>query len=298
MREVDLNRLQIFKVVVLSGSFSKAGLSLKMPKSRISRQISALEKELGVPLIYRTTRSFQLTAAGRELFQRALPVLTDLESVVQAVGETKTHMEGTVRFTVPEDVGVELMAALCHEFMLAHPKVEIDLIVENRRVDLVGEGVDLALRIGKTKDSTLTAKKVGEVRLGVYASPLLFQRFAKPARIDELKLLPFLSFFGRGEQELKVKGPKGVTSLRVTPIFNCNNFFVLKKMALAADGFALIPSYLVRDEVASGALVPLFRDWKAHEVPVQLIYPPQKNMPARLRTLIDFMARRLAEKMA
>ncbi len=298
MRDIDLNRLLVFKVVVLTGSFSKAGQQMRMPKSRVSRQIASLEKELGVPLIYRTTRSFQLTTEGKDLFQRALPLLTDLESVLQNVGDTNADLQGTIRFTVPEDVGVELMGALCHEFQLAHPRVIIDLIVDNRTVDLVKEGVDLALRMGKAKDSTLTVKKIGEVGLGVYAGPALFQRFAKPIKLEELPQLPYLSFFGSEAHTLKLKNAKGQQALKVKPCFNCNNFFVLKKMAMQGNGFALIPSYLVKESVARGELVALFKDWRAEEVPALLLYPPQKNMPLRLRSFIDFMSRRLQEVLA
>lgn len=298
MRDIDLNRLSVFKVVVLTGSFSKAGLTLKMPKSRVSRQIAALEKEIGLPLIYRTTRSFQLTQAGKDLFQRALPALNDLESVLQNLGDGKAEMQGMIRFTVPEDVGVELMATLCHEFNLAHPRVLIDLIVDNRAVDLVKEGVDLALRIGKVKDSSMSVKKVGEVRLELYAGHGLFQRQARPQKIEELAGFPFLSFFGSDTQTIKLKGSKSTCLLKAQPAFACNNFFVLKKRALAGDGYALLPSYIVRDEVARGELVALFKDWRFEEVSVQLLYPQQKNMPLRLRKFIDFMAQRLSEKMS
>lgn len=298
MRDIDLNRLLVFKVVVLTGSFSKAGQQMRMPKSRVSRQISALEREIGMPLIYRTTRSFQLTQAGKDLFQRALPALNDLEGVLQNIGDTKTEMQGALRFTVPEDVGVELMAGLCHEFNLAHPRVQIDLLVDNRSIDLVKEGVDLALRIGKIKDSSLTGKKVGEVRLELYAGTALFQRHPRPQKIEELSQLPFMSFFGAEPQNLKLKGSKSTCQLKTKPAFSCNNFFVLKKMALSGNGYALLPSYIVREEVARGDLVPLFKDWRYEEVPVQLLYPQQKNMPPRLRTFIDFMARRLGEKLA
>ncbi len=298
MRDIDLNRLLVFKVVVLAGSFSKAGQQLRIPKSKVSRQIAALESEMGMPLIYRTTRSFQLTQAGKDLFQRALPLIADLESVLQNLGDNQSEMQGSLRFTVPEDVGVELMAGLCHEFNLAHPHIQLDVIVDNRSIDLVKEGIDLALRIARTKDSTLTGKKVGAVSLGLYAGPSLFQRHPRPSKIEELTLLPFLSFFGMESQTIRLKGPKASCSVKAQPVFNCNNFFVLKKMALLGNGFALLPSYLVREEVARGDLVALFKDWRNEEVPVQLLYPAQKNMPARLRSLIDFMARRLGEKLA
>ncbi|MBY0518373.1 MAG: LysR family transcriptional regulator [Bacteriovoracaceae bacterium] len=297
MLDIDLNRLFVFKVVVLTGSFSKAGLQLRIPKSRVSRQIASLENELGVPLIYRTTRSFQLTQAGKDLFQKALPSLNDLENVLQSVGDTKTDMQGLLRFTVPEDLGVELMANICHEFTLTHPKVQLDMIVDNRTVDLVKEGVDLALRIGKAKDSSLTGKKVGAVKLELYAGASLFQKHARPTKLEDLHSMPFLSFFGPDQQNFKIKGPKSTFVIKAQPIMNCNSFFVLKKMALLGDGYTLLPSYIARSEIARGELIHLFKDWSFEEVPVQLLYPPQKNMPPRLRAFIDFLSRKLQEKL-
>ncbi len=297
MRDVDLNRLQIFKVVVLAGSFSRAAIQLRMPKSRVSRQIAALEAEMGTALIYRTTRAFQLTEAGKTLFQRAVPLLGDLESVLQNVGESPTQTRGLVRMTVPEDVAVELMAGLIHEFQIAYPEVRVELIVENRVVDLVKEGVDLALRMGRNRDSALTTRKLGELRLQLYASPGLFARLSRPTKVEDLGRLPYLSFTGADVQPLQLRGPRGKVRVELTPHMACNNFFVLKKMTAAGNGFALLPSYLVAQELARGDLVPLFADWWSEAVQVSLVYPPQKTMPPRLRALIDFMARRGKERL-
>lgn len=296
MQHIDLNRLNIFKVVVLTGSFSKAALQLKIPKSRVSRQISSLESELKVPLIYRTTRSFQLTDAGRELYQNALPHLTELQEALSFLGDTRSDLQGLVRFTVPEDVGVELMGQICAEFTQLYPRIKLETIIDNRFIDLVKEGVDIALRMGKTKDSTLTAKRIGTTRLGIYASPILLQKFAKLKEPQDLIHLPFLSFFGSGTQSLRLKGPKGPCVVKLEPSFAGNNFFLLKRMALSGHGFTLLPGYLAKRELADGKLVHLLKDFRSDEGPVQLVFPPQKNMPPRIRTVIDFMASRIKDK--
>ncbi len=296
MQHIDLNRLNIFKVVVLTGSFSKAALQLKIPKSRVSRQISSLEAELKVPLIYRTTRSFQLTDAGRELYQKALPHLTELQDALSFLGDTRSDLQGLVRMTVPEDIGVELMGQICAEFTQLYPRIKLDMIIDNRYVDLVKEGVDIALRIGKTKDSTLTAKRIGTTRLSLYAAPALTQKFSKLRDPHDLQALPFLSFFGSSTQTLKLKGPKGPVTLKLEPIFASNNFFTLKRMALMGHGFTLLPGYLAKREQTEGSLVNLLRDYRGDENPIQLVFPSQKNMPPRIRTVIDFMASRLQDK--
>ena len=296
MQHIDLNRLNVFKVVVLTGSFSKAALQLKIPKSRVSRQISALEAELKVPLIYRTTRSFQLTDAGRELYQNALPHLTELQDALSFLGDTRSNLQGLVRVTVPEDIGVELMGQICAEFTQLYPRIKLDLIIDNRYVDLVKEGVDIALRIGKGKDSTLTAKRIGTTRLGIYAASSLLQKFPKLREPQDLQALPFLSFFGSSTQTLKLKGPKGSLAIKLEPMFASNNFFTLKRMALSGNGFTLLPSYLASRELSDGSLVNLLREYRGDESPIQLMFPSQKNMPPRIRTVIDFMASRLQDK--
>jgi LysR family transcriptional regulator, regulator for bpeEF and oprC len=231
MLDIDLNRLAIFKVVVLTGSFSKAGIQLKMPKSKVSRQIAALESELKVPLIYRTTRSLQLTEAGRELYQKALPHLLDLEAALQNIGDDRLDAQGALKFTVPEDIGVEIMGGLCHEFQQLYPRIRLEMIIDNRPLDLVSEGVDLALRIGRIKDSSLTIRKVGQVKLGFFAGLSLFQKQNRPTKVEDLLSIPYLSFFGSEKQVIKLKGPKDSVSLKLNPSFTSNNLFVLKKMA-------------------------------------------------------------------
>ena len=296
MQHIDLNRLNVFKVVVLTGSFSKAALQLKIPKSRVSRQISALEAELKVPLIYRTTRSFQLTDAGRELYQNALPHLNELQDALSFLGDNRSELQGPVRMTVPEDIGVELLGQICAEFTQLYPRIKLDVIVDNRYVDLVKEGVDIALRIGRTKDSTLTAKRIGTTRLGLYAAASLVQKFPKLRDPQDLQALPFLSFFGASTQTLKLKGPKGAVAVKLEPTFASNNFFTLKRMALMGQGFTLLPGYLAKRELSEGVLVNLLRDFRADESPIQLVFPSQRNMPPRIRTVIDFMATKLQDK--
>lgn len=294
---VDLNKLRVFKEVVLTGSFSKAAAKLRQPKSRISRHIASLEHELGVQLIFRTTRQFQLTQAGNELFQKATPLLNELANALEEVSLDSDEVKGLLRITVPEDVGTELMGNWCAEFMSLYPKVQIGLHASNQIVDLVKESIDVAIRMGRTKDSTMIQKKIGTLETVFVASPDFLKRAGGIARLDHLENLPFLAFSNPGQKlhTARVSNGKETRSLRLSSAFSSNNFFVLRSMALNGAGFTWLPAFLARDHLNDGALVQLFREWRFDSTPVSILMPHQKETPLRVRKFIDFVTLRLQQ---
>ena len=295
--DIDLNRLSVFKEVVLSGSFSKAALKLRQPKSRISRQISSLEQELGIQLIYRTTRQFQLTQAGEELFRRATPLLSELDQALEQVTGGAEEVSGLVKITAPEDLGVELMGRLCHEFMTLYPKVQLSVHVSNQYVDLVKESVDLAIRIGKARDSTMLQRKIGHIRLVLIGSPEFFKRYENPQKLSDLERLPFLTFSldPKLGKSLKLSNGKETQNIKVNSIFACTNFFTLRSMVLLGAGFSLVPDFLANDMMASGRLVELFKEWRFESAPVSILTPQQKETPLKVKKLAEFLSQRLAQ---
>ena len=296
MANIDLNRLEIFKEVALAGSFSKAALKLKQPKSRISRQVAGLEKELGLQLIFRTTRQFQMTEAGRDLFHKSLGPLSELKSAITEAGGRPGEIKGLIRMTVPEDLGVQVMGPLCFQFMREHPQVQIELNVANASMDLVKESIDLAVRIGPARDSSLMQKKLGSIGLVFVCSPELRQNQPPVNRLEDLEKLPFLAFspLESRRPSIRVSNGKEVRTLRFQKLFSTNNFFVLKELALEGAGLIVIPEFLVRDEIREGRLVFMKPDWRTEENPVRLLYPQQKELPLRTRRLIEFLSDRLA----
>lgn len=294
---VDLSGLQIFREVVQAGSFSKAALILKQPKSRVSRHIARLEKELGVQLIYRTTRQFQLTQAGQDLFRRTLPLLSELNSTWEDLSAASDEVSGPIRVTVPEDISSEFMGRLCREFMTLYPKVQIGVWSSNVTIDLVRESVDVAIRIGKVKDSTMIQKKIGEVDLIFVASPEFVARNGEVARIDRVEEIPFLAFSPAELKRYSVKVTNGreKRTLRLRTTFASNNFFTLRQMALHGGGFALISKFLAREYIARGELVHVLREWATEPVPIQILIPHQKEAPIRVRKFVEFAAARLLQ---
>jgi DNA-binding transcriptional LysR family regulator len=295
-QEVDLNRIELFREVVLAGSFSRAAARLRMPKSRVSRHIAQLEHDLGIALIYRTTRQFRLTQAGGDLFQRTAPLLKALQSTLEEVSSGAEEIAGLIKVTVPEDIGSELFGRICHDFLTLYPRVEIGVLASNQIVDLVKDSIDVAVRIGPARDSSMIRRKIGSVGLILCASPDFLARHGTPLRLEQLEKLPFLSFgaIGQGRQALKMTNGRENRSIRVNARFSCNNFFVLRSMACEGSGITAMPAFLARELFASGKLVPVLKEWSVETSPVQILIPSQKDVPHKIRAFVDFLAERLA----
>jgi DNA-binding transcriptional LysR family regulator len=299
LRNVDLNLLKTFQQVVNLGSFSKAAARLRQPKSRVSRHISALERELGIQLIYRTTRQFRLTPAGENLAQRALPLLDDLSNTLEAITSESDEIAGPLRISVPDDIGVELMGKICHGFLALYPKVRIELNVSNLTVDLVKDSIDMALRIGELTESTLIQKKIGNVALALVCSPELLKRCPTPTELEDLAKVPYLAFSTRSGSRITIRGTRGKESRSLTlePSFICNNFFVLRSMALEGQGVALVPKFLVQEAIRDQSLIPLLHDWSIEGSPVRLVMPHQKAVPPRVRKFAEFLSKEICARL-
>ena len=291
---IDLNKLLVFRELAEAKSFTKAAEHLKQPKSRISRTISSLEKELGVQLIYRTTRSFQLTQSGARLLTRLTPILSDLKSSLEMVVSDTNEIAGVISLTAPEDIATELLGNICQEFMEMYPKIQIKIHASNVVMNMLNDQFDLAIRIGKQKDSSLIQKKLGTVDLAIVMSNELYQKY-KPRRLEDLEKIPYLSYEDAQGKVIPPKFTKGkdTKTLKFSPHFSCNNFFLIRLMTLRNAGVAIIPSFLVRDSIVKGELIPLFREWKNEGLPIQIMLPQQKEIPLRLRKFIDFLAPKL-----
>jgi DNA-binding transcriptional LysR family regulator len=285
---IDFNRLLIFKAIVQSGSLSKAAHLLRQQKSRISRQLTALEQEVGTRLFYRTTRHLQLTSAGEELFKTALPHIHGLEHALEQVSAKTEEVSGRIRITVPEDIGTQLMGNICHSFITKNPKVFLDVHISNERKDLIRESYDLALRIGKLKDSTLIQKEIAILKTGMFLSPSLNAQYGPLTSPEKLRGLPYLSFSAAGETLRFFKA--GETRLmKIEPILTSNSFFVLRDLAVKGSGLTVLPLFLAKEAVVGGLLIPTVRGWSLESAPVHIVYPSQKEVPARIRKFIDHL---------
>lgn len=292
---MDLNQLAVFVRVVDSGSFTKAAKALLQPKSRVSRRIAALEKELGTSLLYRTTRQFSLTEAGRELYQRVRNEVYSLAQAKDFLQGSANEVSGTLNVTASHDVGTHLLGSLIAELHEQYPKLSVQLHLSNTPVDLVKEGIDLALRIGALKDGTLKARPLGKIALILVASPEYLKKSSKIEKLKDLAEHPALAFTVETTGNTWVLRTKSGKDEKVSVQILCrsNNPRVLLDLALAGKGVALVPEFLCVDAIKEGKLVRVLRDYFTRPATIQFVWPSQTEANPKVRAFIEIGLKRL-----
>ena len=194
------------------------------------------------------------------------------------------------------DIGVTLLADVCRAFVEIHPKVHIDLQLTGDVLNLVKDSIDIAIRVGRLKDSSLIQKKIGRARMALFMSPSLQRKKGIMKRIEEAEQLPFLAFSNmqQGRTKIDVSNGKNRRTLDMNNTFTSNNFLVLRSLATHGMGLARLPVYLVQEELRRGSLVQVFNDWGSDDVPIQVIIPQQREPSARVRRFMDFVATQMA----
>ena len=289
---MDLNRAATFVKVVQLGSFTAAAKALGLPKSSVSRAVAALEADLGVRLLQRTTRQLHLTDAGRDYVERASGALATLEEAAACVSERGDAPRGRVRMTAAKDADV-LLAPLLARFVQRHPLVQVDVLLTSRRVDLVEEGVDLALRGGVLEDSSLVARKVVDSELGLFASPQYLRRAGRPRALADLARHAFVLYrTDLGRATLKLRGPAGEEAVEVHGRLSADESGFLVAAAAAGAGVVLVPTHLAAPGLASGALERVLPAYALH-AGAHLVVPPGRHVPTRVALLRDFLAAEL-----
>jgi len=284
---MDLNEIRVFVKVVQAGSFSLAAKQLGMPNSTVSARVSALERRLGVTLLQRTTRKLHLTEAGELYFRQVAQGMEDILRAEAEVGSSQREPQGLLRVTAPIDMGDTHFVELVCTFKRKYPKVSLELIFSDRRLDLIAEGVDVAIRAGELKDSGLIAKKLGRVCWAAYASPAYLKRAGTPAHPKDLRQHACLQFTSLGKDNWQLTGSKHSVSVPLASRVIGNDMTLMKALALSDMGIALLPTYACRAEVKSGKLIRVLPGYHAKIDPVHLVYPGQKFVPPKLRAFIE-----------
>ncbi|HEX2572634.1 MAG TPA: LysR family transcriptional regulator [Polyangia bacterium] len=286
----DLNRVAIFVRVAEAGSFTAASATLGLPKSSVSRSVLQLENELGVRLLQRTTRKLALTDAGRAYFERARAALADLEGATAAVAADGTEPRGTVRITAPVDAGTTLLADLVTRFVRQYPRVQVELSLTARRVDLVAEGFDLALRAGRLDDSTLVARRIGTTDVGLYAAPEYLDRRGRPGTIADLAEHDCVLFRAQGGRATwSLEGPQGEETVEVTGAIMADDLSFVLRAVLAGGGVGLMPIFLCAEPATRGELVRLLPSYAFHGAALHVVLPSAQHVPARVALFRDFL---------
>lgn len=289
-RTINFDGVTAFLAVVETQSFTKAADRLGIAKSAVSRRVSDLEDALGVRLIHRTTRKLHLTDAGNAYAAhvgRAVTALTDANEAVRDLGDSA---RGRVKITAPVDIGATFLPDVLLRFREKHPEIAVDCVLAGRQVDLVAEGVDLALRFGPLQDSSLVARKLSTGSSFLVASPAYAEKHGLPKKLSDLATHELVIFKAQhGKMRLELEGPKGPESVDVTSKLTADDLSFLRRAVLDGAGIALLPWFLVATSVDAGDLVRVLPKYRRAGVPGHLVYPSARLLPRRVSLLIEHL---------
>lgn len=294
----DLNDLYFFTQVVEQGGFTAAGRALGIPKSRLSRRIALLEERLGVRLLQRSSRNFMVTDIGQIYLRHCQAMLAEAQAAQDAIDHIQAEPRGQIRVSCPIALAQTLMASLIGEFMVAYPQVSIFMDVTNRRVDVIEEGFDIALRVRTVlEDSALAMRWFGHSRISLLGSPVLLERIGPPAHPNDLARFPSLGMpMSSGKYVWHLQGPeKERCNIEYAPRLLADDFNVLRKAAVAGVGLAALPEYLCREELLSRALIRVLPHWAFPQSNLHAVFPSRRGLVPAVRCFIDFLAKRLPE---
>lgn len=289
-----LHQLEVFVAVADAGSFAKAGARLRLSPPAVTRAISALEAHLGARVFNRTTRSLSITDVGARFLESAQRLLTDLETAeLDAVGATAIP-QGHLTITASVTFGRSALSPVVCDFLSTYPRVTASVVLADRVVNLVEEGIDVAVRIGHLPDSSLVAKRIGSVRRVLVASPGYLARRGTPALPADLKLHSVIAFTGlMPSREWRFKGAQGQSSVALRPAFEINDAVAAINAAEEGHGITIGLSYMVSDKIRDGKLVPVLDDATLAPQPVHLVYAQSRLVAPKIRAFVDFAAPRL-----
>ena len=284
--------IEAFVRVAETQSFSEGARRLGKSKSLISRQIAALEGELGVRLFQRTTRSITLTEAGRGFFERSVRILADVEEATLSVSRLQAAPRGCLRINAPMSFGFLHLAPALPEFLRRYPEIQVDMVMNDRVVDLIDEGFDVAVRIGRLTESSLIARRLAPVRIVVCASPAYLDRHGTPRTPDDLaqhQCLINSTIVPSNEWRFIRPGGKP-WPLTVDGPLRANNGDALKAAVLAGLGLTMLPSFIVGEALRLGQLVAVLADFIPQDVALNAVYPHSRLLSPKVRAFVDFMA--------
>ena len=284
--------MRVFQAIARTGSISATASSFDVAPSAVSRRLKALEERLGVQLVHRTTRTLTLTPAGEAYLSGASGILDAVENLEGGLQEGAGNLTGSIRLTAPFSFAITTLPDVFDSFVRTHPGVELDIYLSDSRVDLVSEGLDLALRIGTLSDSSLIAKRLCPVESVVAASPALIEQHGPIEKPSDLEGLPSVSYTNISNGHIWTYGD-GEEHVATRPVFRANNGELLREMAIRGLGFVHEPRFILNAAIEDGQLAEVLpgAGWGSNQL--SAVYPPMAHMPVRLRAFIDHLAAEL-----
>jgi DNA-binding transcriptional LysR family regulator len=287
--QVDLVDVLSFVRVVETGSFARAAERMALSKPVLSRRVARLESQLGARLLTRTARGAKPTDIGQSYFARAAGVLAELESAQEVVAQAVTQIAGPIRLTGPISFGIAHLNGALADFARLHPKVELDIHLEDRAVDLAEGGYDLAVRIGNLSDSSLIARRIAPVHKVIVASQPYLEQRGRPMRPADLSEHDILLY---SNESWRFRGPQGWEAPRINPVLRTNSGDMLFQAAEAGLGLCLLPSFIAAPGIERGTLEGVLRDYDPGHAALHALMPPGRAATARVRALVDFLVTR------
>ncbi len=288
--------MSVFVKVVEQGSFARAAERLDMSTSAVSRHVAELETYLATRLLNRTTRRISLTESGQAYFERALHLLADIEETEAVVSSSTVNPRGTIRLTCSTSFGVPHLAPAIGAFQARYPEVHFDISASNRFVDLVEDGLDLAIRIGDIGNPNLIARRLGSMRLIACASPDYLKRRGTPTHPDDLiKHSCFTYEYSPAKNTWPFRNRDGSElKTRIAGGIHANNGEMLAALAVSGAGIALEPDFIIQPLIESGQLKEILKEFQPAPYPIYAVYPSRRHLSAKVRTFVEFLAERFA----
>jgi DNA-binding transcriptional LysR family regulator len=294
-----LDAMNAFAKVVAAGSYAEAARRLGLTRSAVSKAVMELEQLLGARLLDRTTRRVTPTEAGSAYYERCVSILADVEETELQISRLHDEPRGILKINAPMSFGILHLGDAVAEFMRSYPELRIELVLNDRFIDPLEEGVDVTVRIGTLSDSSLIARRLAPARLALVASPDYLGRAGAPAEPGDLAQHKCLAYghMASAHRWLLRHGSQPITVAFQAALCS-NNGEVLRAAAIAGNGIALLPTFLVGADIAAGRLVPVLADYPPLELGIFALYAPNRYLAAKTRVFIDFLAKRFGEQPA
>ncbi|WP_429809649.1 LysR family transcriptional regulator [Ensifer sp. B1-9] len=290
-----VSALRAFLRVAETGSFSAAALDLKLTQPAVSRQVSALEEHLNTRLLHRTTSALALTAEGEHMIPMALRVVEAVDALNEASCAETAMVSGRVRLTLPAPLGLYVSDRLA-AFLERHPGLSVELILREEPSDLVGEGIDLEVRLGPVSDSSLMCRRIGWTTAFLVAAPGYLDGRSAPKTPDEIGGHACICYSRAGDgRSWTFSDGSDDIFVRIAPRLVANNAVAVHRAVLAGGGLAVLSHILACPDIEAGRLVNIMPDFPPARLPISVVYPSRRNMPLRVRTVLDFLVQVVRE---
>jgi DNA-binding transcriptional LysR family regulator len=290
-----LTALRVFRRVCETGSFTSAARELRLSNAAVSKNVRELEEELGARLIERTTRRLRITEAGEAYLRRVSAILDELETVDAEVKDKSSSPRGSLRVAAPMSLGVSRLAHAVGAFLVQYPGLEVELEMNDRYVDLVAEGFDVAIRGGALQDSSLVARKLGTIERVLVAAPSYLRAHGRPRHPRELaRHRCLVHSLARSPARWVLTQKSRTVRLDISGPLSINSSLGLAGAAVAGAGIALLPRATVSDALSTGQLEAVLRDWRAEHQSLYAVYPRHHQVSQRVRLFVDFLAKEVA----